>query len=733
MATLVLGAIGTLIGGPVGGSIGALLGRSVDTRLLGGGRREGPRLSELRLSTSSYGAPIPRHFGRMRVAGQIIWATDLVERKDSRSGSKGSPAVTSYSYSASFAVALSSRPLHSVGRIWADGKLLRGEAGDMKVGGTFRFHPGNGEQQPDPLIAAAEGGATCPAYRGLAYVVFEDLQLADFGNRIPSLSFEVVADELPLQLSDLADGVLSAHSSAVPLTGLSGLSCEGPLAETLALLDPLFPVDCDAGGEGIAFLPDRRDSPALLLPEAATSSSQDDFGGKTGFVRQRGPESEAPVALLRYYDTERDYQPGAQRAHGRPRPGQPRTLELPAAMTAGAARALIDRAARRSDWNRQTISWRVTQLDPALRPGSTVRLPGHPGLWQVREWEWRDHGVDLQLVRLAPASPGTDHAADPGRVNPPPDQTNGPTGLVVCELPWDGQATTAIPQIVALASSSAPGWAGASLFLDRGDGGLEPLGPSGRSRTVIGTSLTALAPANPLLFDRHGCVTVHLIGADLALGNATMRQLALGANRALLGNEIIQFADAQALGQGDWRLTGLWRGRGGTEAAIATHQPGEPFALLDGSGSPLAGEAIAANPDAVIAAIGLADAGPVTSPVWLRGIGRRPLSPVHGRWRNQPAGGRLLIWTRRARGGWVWNDGFDLPLVEQAEAYEITFGDATITMQGWTSPVPQLAFAPGQVEALLMTLPAGWFEIRQRGDHGLSDPLRIAPPKLPTE
>ena len=31
-----------------------------------------------------------------------------------------------------------------------------------------------------------------PAYRGLAYVVFERLPLANFGNRIPQLSFEVV-------------------------------------------------------------------------------------------------------------------------------------------------------------------------------------------------------------------------------------------------------------------------------------------------------------------------------------------------------------------------------------------------------------------------------------------------------------------------------------------------------------------------------------------------------------
>ncbi len=38
---------------------------------------------------------------------------------------------------------------------------------------------------------AREGADNAPAYRGLAYVVFERLPLADFGNRMPQLSFEV--------------------------------------------------------------------------------------------------------------------------------------------------------------------------------------------------------------------------------------------------------------------------------------------------------------------------------------------------------------------------------------------------------------------------------------------------------------------------------------------------------------------------------------------------------------
>ena len=198
MATIVLTVAGSLIGGPVGGAIGGLLGSVVDREVLFKPKgREGPRLSELRVQTSSYGTQIPKIFGTMRVAGSVIWATDLVEHRSTQSGGKGRPSTTNYSYTASFAVALSARPILGIGRIWADGKLLRGAAGDFKARTGFRLHPGSEDQVPDPLIAAAEGIGMAPAHRGIAYAVFEDLELGDFGNRIPSLSFEVIADAGP--------------------------------------------------------------------------------------------------------------------------------------------------------------------------------------------------------------------------------------------------------------------------------------------------------------------------------------------------------------------------------------------------------------------------------------------------------------------------------------------------------------------------------------------------------
>src|SRR5688572_7607222 len=150
MATLVLSTVGTMLGGPVGGAIGSLLGQSIDQQLFGPGPRHGPRLGDLAVQSSTYGSAIPRLFGTIRVAGSIVWSTDLKEDSQTQ-GAKGQPDSVTYSYSVSFAVALSCRRINRIKRIWADGKLLRGAGGDFKVSTGFRFHPGSEDQQVDPL------------------------------------------------------------------------------------------------------------------------------------------------------------------------------------------------------------------------------------------------------------------------------------------------------------------------------------------------------------------------------------------------------------------------------------------------------------------------------------------------------------------------------------------------------------------------------------------------------
>lgn len=202
MASIILSAAGSAFGGAAGGMFGAAIGSrlagvvggAIDGAIFGGDgiHREGARLEELSVQTSTYGRMIPLVYGTARIAGNIIWARpikEVAETTESSAGGKAGGATsasrTDYSYYASFAVAICEGPIDQVLRIWADSKLL-----DLSQG-TYRIYLGDEEQLPDSFIEGFEGIGNTPAYRGLAYVVVEDFPLAAFGNRIPNFTFEV--------------------------------------------------------------------------------------------------------------------------------------------------------------------------------------------------------------------------------------------------------------------------------------------------------------------------------------------------------------------------------------------------------------------------------------------------------------------------------------------------------------------------------------------------------------
>ncbi len=219
MATILLSAAGAAIGGSVGGTVaglsmaaigrfaGGVIGRSIDQRLMGQGSDvvDTGRANRLRLTGSGEGDAIAQVYGRMRVAGQVIWATEFREEVNvSRAGGgggKGAPkgqTVREFSYSISIALALCEGEISHVGRVWADGTEIARDSVTMRV------YTGTRDQLPDPRIEAVEGAGTVPAYRGTAYVVIEDLELGDFGNRVPQFTFEVTrpsqADQDPAGL-----------------------------------------------------------------------------------------------------------------------------------------------------------------------------------------------------------------------------------------------------------------------------------------------------------------------------------------------------------------------------------------------------------------------------------------------------------------------------------------------------------------------------------------------------
>ncbi len=239
MATIVLSAAGAAAGSAVGGSVlglssvvigravGATLGRVIDQRVMGSGSSavETGRVERFRVAGASEGAPISQVYGRTRLAGQVIWASRFKETRTTTGGGGGGggkgggapepaePKVTEYSYSVSLAIALCEGEILRVGRVWADGNEIR--PGVL----NWRVYTGGADQLPDPKMEAVEGSGNVPAYRGLAYVLVEDLQLGQFGNRVPQLSFEVFREakteiEEVQSLQSLVQGV-----ALIPGTG----------------------------------------------------------------------------------------------------------------------------------------------------------------------------------------------------------------------------------------------------------------------------------------------------------------------------------------------------------------------------------------------------------------------------------------------------------------------------------------------------------------------------------
>ncbi len=210
MAQLVLtlagSALGSAVGGGLGQGLGALLGSVVggiiDQELFGpqGERRkaEQGKVTDIRLSGSAFGLVVPQVYGRGRLPANVIWARGIREEVRTTTetvggGGKGgvggrgqTVTTTSYHYYADVALGIGEGPVTSIYRIWVDGQPL-----DPEHVGEIRLHYGEDEQAPDPLIQAVEGADRTPAFRGLAYVVLENLYLTAFGNRFPNFEIEV--------------------------------------------------------------------------------------------------------------------------------------------------------------------------------------------------------------------------------------------------------------------------------------------------------------------------------------------------------------------------------------------------------------------------------------------------------------------------------------------------------------------------------------------------------------
>lgn len=207
MARQILPLVGAVIGGIYGGpagaqagfAIGSFIGNAVDPLVL-----KGPSLGDGQVQTSKEGVVRPIIFGTACCSGNIIATGPLIKKTEEQGGGKGGPVTEVEKFYRTFAIRICEGPIQGVIRIWEDETLkldLRGEGSQVsaaennKFSNMFVVYDGAETQMPDSALESIFGVGNTPAYRGSAYIVFENYDLTNRYGSVPNFRFEVTVSD----------------------------------------------------------------------------------------------------------------------------------------------------------------------------------------------------------------------------------------------------------------------------------------------------------------------------------------------------------------------------------------------------------------------------------------------------------------------------------------------------------------------------------------------------------
>ena len=379
------------------------------------------------------------------------------------------------------------------------------------------------------------------------------------------------------------------------------------------------------------------------------------------------------------------------------------TLNLPIVFADAEAKAVADIRLYLAWMGRTHYNFALPDSYAALEPTDVLELSADGAVHSLRITRTlRDRGR-MRVEAVAEDVSVYDPASAPGgqgvSIAQPPEVI-GATRLEMLDLPafpTDG------PQEAYLrfaAAGELARWKGAILYRSDDGGANYARFADALTPASLGTAITALPAFSANVFDEANILTVLMLG-EAELQSVSELAVLNGANAAVLGDEILQFREAVQIAPGTYELSGLLRGRLGTEWAMSGHVVGERFVVLDGN---LVKEA--AHPGLIglprlykPVTLGATLGGTQEQSFTFSGRAYKPLSVVHIQGTRGGGGDLTISWVRRARIGGQWRDYVDAPLGEVSESYEIEIFDGAVLKRTLYSTSPDATYTAAQQTA----------------------------------
>lgn len=256
------------------------------------------------------------------------------------------------------------------------------------------------------------------------------------------------------------------------------------------------------------------------------------------------------------------------------------------------------------------------------------------------------------------------------------------TALILLDIPALTEADDD-PGIYAVAVPTGAGsaWTGAALFRSIDNGTSFTPSISITHAPPVG-ELVGAAPAADAAytFDEDTVLTVDLDAADAELESRTETAVLNGANCAAIGAhgrwEIVQFRTAQQISStpNRWELSGILRGRRGTEHFVGTSEAGDRFVMLS-----MGGRARLSMQTSEIGALRVYKAVSIGAQYSTgtdhsligAGVALEPFSPTNIAGDRDGLDDLTISWLRRDRLAQTLRSGVPLAMSEATEAYEI--------------------------------------------------------------